>query len=244
MFSILQSEWYKLRKSKIISIVFVAPAIGFLVGLTSNLTMFDGLAVNQWLQSLLLMNGTYALLFLPLITGVLASVVCRYEHQAGGWKHLLALPVTRSKVFVSKYVLLLALVFAIQLLYLGSIYGVGMINGYTDPFPSGLIWKSIFGGWVATLPLLALQLWVSLIFKNFAAPLTINVIGTLPALLIVNSESFSPYYPWVQPFFMMYIEGDTNDLFFIPWDQFIVVVGGSFVLFFFGGLLYFQRKMF
>lgn len=43
------------------------------------------------------MNLTYALLFLPLITGVLASAICRYEHQAGGWKQLVSLPVTRMR---------------------------------------------------------------------------------------------------------------------------------------------------
>ena len=105
------------------------------------------------------MNLTYALLFLPLITGVLASAICRYEHQAGGWKQLLALPVTRGKVFIAKYVLIMLLVLVMQLLYFGAVYTVGMVKDYTDPFPMEIVWKSIFGGWVATFPLVALQLW-------------------------------------------------------------------------------------
>ncbi|WP_077623010.1 ABC transporter permease [Sediminibacillus massiliensis] len=240
MVSILQSEWYKLRKSKVASIILLGPLVGFFMGLTPNFV--DEAGMNEWIISLLTMNLTYALLFLPLITGVIASVMCRYEHQAGGWKQLLSLPVTRGKVFVAKYVLIMFLVFALQLLYLASIYGSGMIKGLTDPFPLEIIWKSILGGWIATFPLVALQLWMSILFKSFAAPLAVNVIFTLPSILAINSERFGPYYPWAQPFSMMYIGGDTGDVFFIPWDQLLTVVGGSFVLFFFGGLLYFQRK--
>lgn len=241
MRSILLSEWYKLRKSGILLILLIGPLIGLFIGITPNILNDEN--VNEWYISLLFMNLTYALLFLPLITGVLASIICRYEHQAGGWKQLLSLPVARGNVFTAKYILLMALVLFMQLLYLGSVYGVGMIKGFTDPFPIAIIWKSIFGGWVATFPLVALQLWMSILFKSFAAPFAVNVIFTLPSLLVVNSERFGPYYPWVQPFSMMYIGNHTDDVFFIPWDQLLSVVGGSFVLFFIGGYLYFQRKM-
>lgn len=241
MISILQSEWFKLRKSKILPILFAGPFIGLFIGLSGNFFNPE-VEINEWYLSLMVMNLTYALLFLPLITGVFASVICRYEHQAGGWKQLLALPVTRGKVFVAKYILLMLLVLFIQLLYLGSIYGVGIIKGYTDPFPLEIVLKSIFGGWVATFPLVALQLWLSIIWKSFAAPMAVNVIFTLPSILAVNSERFGPFYPWAQPFSMMYIGGDTSDVFFVPWEQLLIVVGGSFVLFFLGGYIHFQRK--
>jgi len=241
MISILQSEWYKLRKSKIMFIIFTGPLIGLFIGLTAELLYAD-VGVNEWYLSLLSMNLAYALLFLPLITGVLASVICRYEHQAGGWKQLLALPVTRGRVFTAKYVILMILVLVGQLLYLGAVYVVGMMKGFTDPFPIEIVWKSIFGGWVATFPLVALQLWMSILFKSFAAPFAVNVVFTLPAILAVNSERFGPYYPWAQPFSMMYIGGNTDDVFFVPWDQLLSVVGGSFILFFVGGYLYFRRK--
>lgn len=222
-----------------IPIIFAGPVMGLYIGIVSNIEGDFGL--NNWYISLMLMNFIYAILFLPLVSGILASIVCRYEHQAGGWKQLLALPVTRGKVFVAKYALIMLLILVMQLLYLCSIYVVGMVKGYTDPFPLDIFWRSIFGGWVATLPLVALQLWMSVAFKSFAAPFAVNVIFTLPSILVVNSERFAPYYPWVQPFEMMYI-GSPEDIFFVPWDQLLLVVGGSFVLFFIGGYLYFQRK--
>ncbi len=241
MLSIFRSEWFKLRKSKILSIIFVGPFVSMLIGLTANYFSGD-IEINEWYIILLMMNLTYALLFLPLITGVLASIVCRYEHQAGGWKQLLSLPVTRGRVYVAKYSLLMGLVFVIQVLYLCSVFTVGMIKGYSDPFPFNIIWKSIVGGWIATLPLVALQLWLSIMFKSFAAPFAVNVVFTLPTILAVNSERFGPYYPWAQPFSMMYIGGNLDDVFFVPWEQLLTVIGGSFLLFFLGGYLYFQWK--
>ncbi|MEQ6354776.1 ABC transporter permease [Lysinibacillus sp. M3] len=243
MWSILSAEWFKLRKSKMVPIILAGPIIGLFIGLTSNLeSNTQDLDVNPWYISLFSMNLTYALLFLPLIAGVLASLICRYEHQSGGWKQLLALPVTRGKVFAAKYVLIMILMMAMQLLYLCSIFAVGMIKGYTDPLPMEIVWKSIIGGWVATLPLVALQLWMSIMFKSFAAPFAVNVIFTLPSILAINSKTIGPYYPWAQPFSMMYVGGNTDDVFFVPWDQLLTVVGGGFLLFFLGGYLYFQRK--
>ncbi|MFD2657842.1 ABC transporter permease [Gracilibacillus thailandensis] len=241
MLAILHSEWFKLRKSKVTLILFVGPLIGLFIGLTGN-SLNVGEQMNQWYAPLFMMNFTYAILFLPLITGVLASVICRYEHQEGGWKQLLALPVTRGKVFLTKYLLLILLVLFMQILYLGAIYAVGTIEGFTDPFPLTIVWKSIIGGWVATMPLVALQLWLSILFKSFAAPFAVNVIFTLPTILVVNSERFGPYYPWAQPFSMMYVGGNTDDVFFIPWDQLLTVVGGGFLVFFLCGYIYFQRK--
>ena len=238
----LASEWYKFRKSGSLWALLAAPLMGFGGGLISGLDMLEGININQWYTPLFGAYLVYGLLFLPLITGVWAGLVCRYEHQAGGWKQLLAAPVTRGQVFVAKYAVIMLLVLVMQLLYLAALYAAGRVQEITDPFPLDIVWKSIFGGWVAVFPLAALQLWMSMMWKSFAAPFAVNVIFTLPSILVVNSERFGPYYPWSQPFSMMYIGGSTDDVFFIPWEQLLTVVGGSFVLFFLAGYIYFQRK--
>lgn len=238
MGAILQSEWSKLRKSIIASLLIVGPLIGLITGINAPLE----LKVKEWEQVLLYMNLIYALLFLPLISGVFASSICRYEHQAGGWKQLLSLPVTRGKIFIAKYVVIILLVLVIQILYLCALLAVGIIRGFEDPFPLELIWLSIIGGWFATFPLIALQLWMSIVFNSFAVPFAINVMLTLPSILIINSERLGPYYLWAQPFMMMYSGGNTDAEFSVPWEQFIAVLGGGFFLLFIGGFLYFQRK--
>lgn len=241
MLKIIHSEWYKLRKSSFVWALFVGPMLAFVVGLGISF-MGEDAGKYEWYVPLLGMNLIYALLFLPLITAVFAGLICRYEHQAGGWKQLLAMPVTRGQVFVAKYSIIMMLILVMQLIYLVAVFGVGMIKGFTEPFPLEIVWKCVIGGWIATFPLVALQLWLSLMWKSFAAPFAVNVVFTLPTILVVNSDKVSPYYPWAQPFSMMYIGGSQDDVFFVPWEQLLTVVGGSFVLFFLAGYLYFQRK--
>lgn|SRR5699024_321505 len=239
MLSILKSECYKLLKSKIILLVLVIPFIILPIGMIDSLDLED---LNQWYSKLITINLSYGLLVLPLITGVFAGIICRYEHQAGGWKQLLTLPVTRGRIYCAKYIVLVLLLLVMQILYPGSVYLIGIIEGITDPFPMDIVWKITFGGWIATFPLIALQLWMSTVFKSFAAPFAVNVIFTLPTLLIINSEKFGPYYPWAQPFLMMNIGGNIEELLFIPLEQLLIVVGGSFIVFFISGYIYFQRK--
>ncbi|QKY70733.1 ABC transporter permease [Lentibacillus sp. CBA3610] len=237
----LHSEWFKFRKSGMLPILLVSPLVGLMIGLMTNLSQIEA-GVNSWYLLLQFMILPYALLFLPLMTGVLAGIICRYEHQAGGWKQFLSLPVTRGNVFVAKYVLLMAAVLVMQLLFLAAVFFAGQMKGISDPFPIMIIWKSIFGGWVATMPLVALQLTLSILWKSFAAPFAVNVIFTLPSILAVNSETYGPYYPWGQPFLMMYAGGAQESVFFVPWEQVLTVVGGSLVIFFAAGWIYFQRK--
>lgn len=241
MAQILQAEWYKLRKSKISWVFVVGPLIALFSGLSATMVI-EKYEINEWYLTLMVMNFTYALLFLPLLTGVLAGLICRYEHQAGGWKQLLATPITRGQIFVAKYVILMAVILIIQLIYLVAVFAVGWIKGFSDPFPFAIIWKTILGGWLATFPLVALQLGLSVMWKSFAAPFAVNVVFTLPNIFAVNSDQFGPYYPWAQPFLMMYIGGGEGDTFFVPWEQVITVVGGSLVLFFVAGYMYFLRK--
>lgn len=241
MWSILQAEWYKLWKSKVVFIIFAGPLMSLLIGLLVQPDDFQ-MNPNEWFQSLFWMNFSYALLFLPLVTGVLASIICRYEHQTNSWKQLLVLPIHRGTVFFAKFSLLLIIAWVIQILFILAVWFVGVIKGFTDPFPKEIIWKTLFGGWIATFPLIALQFWLSILCKSFAVPFAVNVFFTLPSILAANSEQLGPYYPWAQPFLMMVVGAEEGNTFYVPWDQLVMVVGGSFLLFLIIGYWYFQRK--
>src|SRR5690625_1994906 len=123
LIKLLQTEWFKLRKTNIIVIILSAPLLVFLMGLTMDtFDRFGDMEVNKWIITVLMINLPYALLLLPLISGVVASLVCRYEHQADGWKQLLTLPVSRGNVFFTKYVVVIMIVLVIQMFYLVAIF--------------------------------------------------------------------------------------------------------------------------
>jgi len=239
--NLLQAEWYKLRKTNIVPFLLIGPLLVLAIAWSAGLDM-EGMEGSQYIYTSMVVNLVYAIMFLPLMTGVLTAIICRYEHQAGGWKQLFALPTSRGKVYVSKFIIIIGLTLIIQLLYALVLLYVGILKDYGEPFPMVLVVKSVLGGWVAMLPLIALQLWLSTMFKSFAAPFAVNVIFTIPTILVMNSAKIAPYYPWAQPFAMMYITEDKQDVFFVPWEQLLTVVGGSFVIFFAIGYTYLLRK--
>jgi hypothetical protein len=200
-------------------------------------------APHEWLLTLSYMVFVHGLLFLPLLTGVFSAFVCRYEHTGGGWKQLLAMPVSRGKVYLAKFLIVAGLLLTTQLLFAAGFIFAGIANGYEPSIPWEMIGTSILGGLVACLPLAALQLFVSAAWSSFAAPLAINVIFTLPNILVINSEDFGPYYPWAQPFLAMMpsAENDFGALNMSP-ETLLFVIAGSFLLFFASGFTYFLRK--
>ena len=233
---LVRSEWLKLRKTNIWLLIFVSPALASFIGFLSESEL-------GWLGTLGMMIPAHGLLFLPLLSGVFSAFVCRYEHQGNSWKQLLALPVSRRQVFLAKGFIVIVFLAFTQLLLLFGWVCVGTLKGFSGPFPWELMTKSIFGGLIASLPLAALQLWVSSAWASFAAPLALNVIMTIPNLLVVNSAKYGPWYPWSQPFLMMMPKtGDTFGVFYMPIETLVYVVLGSFVLFLSGGLLYFHKK--
>ncbi|WP_066296552.1 ABC transporter permease [Bacillus sp. FJAT-29937] len=237
---VLRSEFLKLRKSSIWLLIFISPVLASLTGLGEVSKDFPSF---KWEMTLSIMVFLHALIFLPLLTGVFSAFVCRFEHAGGGWKQLLSLPVSRGSVFVAKFIIVMGLLALTQVLFAGGLLLIGQLKGFEAAIPWKIIATSVIGGWVACMPLAALQLFVSTAWSSFAAPLAINVIFTLPNILIVNSEKFGPYYPWAQPFLLMMPgSGESFGALNVPLLTLLIVVIGSLFLFFASGFAYFQRK--
>ncbi|MUT66103.1 ABC transporter permease [Paenibacillus sp. NEAU-GSW1] len=235
------SERLKLAKSPIWLIVLISPLLSLLIGLFTNLEEVP--LEEQGRVLLSSMASLHAMLLMPIITGILSAFVCRYEHAGGGWKQLLSLPVSRTSLYLAKLTVVALLLLGSQLLFAGAAVVAFQYQGIPGGLPWGLILSSALSGWVACFPLAALQLWASTMWSSFAAPLAVNVMLTLPNILIVNSAKYGPFYPWAQPMLLMLSNG-TMDFgsFTVPFSTLLLTVGGSFAVFLLGGLIYFRRK--
>lgn len=101
---VFSTEWQKVRTTSVWVPLFAAPLVAVVIGMAMR-GMDQGSAPSG-LSWLLVFGGIvhiYAGLFLPLLAGILASLCCLTEHLAGGWKQLLALPVTRTAVYAAKF---------------------------------------------------------------------------------------------------------------------------------------------
>jgi len=242
MLRMLQSEWLKIRGVLIWLLIGVSPLLAALTGWINSMES-GGKDQSAWLIALAIMSALHAMLFLPLLTGIFSALVCRYEHASGGWKQLLSLPVSRSQVYMTKFIVIMMLIGLVQLLFLVLLLLIGTLLGFGNPIPWPHLLISAAGGWIACLPLAALQLAVSTAWASFAAPLAVNVIFTIPNMLIANSAEYGPYYPWVQPMLAMIPSGEmTFGAFNVSATTLFGIIGGSFLVFFVGGWTYFARK--
>ncbi|MGZ0131736.1 ABC transporter permease [Priestia megaterium] len=234
-------ESFKLFKTKAWTYLFVSPILIAIILFVGDQAMPSGRM--KWAMADALIANVHGLLFYPLIGGLVTSFICRYEHEAGGWKQLLYLPVTRTSVYGAKLITAAAFMGILQVLVLVVLLGVSMLKDYPSAVPLKMIAGNMLGGWVAVLPILAFMLAVSMACSSFGASLTVNVILTLPNLLVVNSERFGPWYPWTQPMYgMLGVTGKASWGLMLTTQNFLVVVISSFLLFGVAGLLYFQRK--
>lgn len=237
MLRMFRSEWLKIRRSVLWLLAIACPMLVFLLFLF--LLKNDG--SFPWSEALSIVSVVHAMLFLPLLTGVFAALICRYEHNGGGWKAMLAMPVSRTSIFVVKLGVIMLLLAFTQLLLFAALLIYGAAHGAGHSIPWRDLFVSFGGGWVACLPLAALQLFVSIALQSFAAPLAINVILTLPNMLVVNSEKYAPFDPWTQPMLAM-IPRSGNMAVDISPERLYLVVLVSFSLFFAAGWTYFSRK--
>lgn len=200
--NVLRTEWLKTRRSLVWIILLLGPLVVAIQGLIMNGSSPQA-GVNHWLWFYTISIIPYGMIFFPLLAGVLTAFLCRFEHLNGGWKLLLSSPVTKTQVYASKLLLTVFLLAITQIMVCVSTMVSGKIQGISDPIPWSVLTQCILGGWIAAIPIVTLQLWVSTIWGNFGGSLTLSVIFTLPVVVAVNIESLGKFYPWAYPMLAM-----------------------------------------
>ncbi len=232
MLSVLRVELMKMRWLLVGVVLVVGPALTLVLGDPMRLEweMYYSLAATQ-----------YAWLYYPLLAGVLSALVCRTEHVSGGWKSLLGLPVKRAHVYQAKLLIVVALLAVSQVIFLGTTFVGGSLKGVTGAFPWAVIGRSLLLGWLAVLPIAALQMWASTRWKAFGSALALNVVLTLPAIFAVQSDKVGPWYPWAQPFRAMLSGMSINDT-GVDLGVLAIIVVAGFVAALVGGMTSFARS--
>ncbi|RFP67068.1 hypothetical protein D0N36_00860 [Hymenobacter lapidiphilus] len=150
---------------------------------------------NPWPQYVGMSWQTASVLLLPLFVVLLSGLVVNLENR-GGWRQLLAQPVSRGAVFGSKLLLLLGLNALAQVLYVLLLLAVGVLLGWLRPelgFQNHSIsllpvLRMLGHTYVATLGILGIQYAVALAFRGFVGPLTVGIGSIVSALTLLRWE--------------------------------------------------------
>lgn len=204
MIKLIAVEFRKLRGSLALPLALTAPALPalliFLATATSRhnttwLMIYSGFVVPIW-----------NLLLFPMTIAAFTALLAQIEYRSKGWDHILALPIPRWQIFLSKTIVTFAVsatmpVLAIASGWLGATLG-GLISGH---IPLGMFpWKKLIITFAllqaASSIVIVVQVWIALRYASFVLPLMVGITGTLVAMAIALTRSTQAnWFPWVIP---------------------------------------------
>ncbi|MFT9816830.1 ABC transporter permease [Lysinibacillus sp. NPDC056185] len=110
---------------------------------------------------------------------ILTSFMASIENETNAWKQLIALPVSKLTVYLSKFTVLAILLFLSStiLMLMTLTYGIFLDLGDSTPYME--IAKFAYYPYFAALPILALQLWIASVCHNQGIPITVGIFGVI-----------------------------------------------------------------
>lgn len=247
MREVIIGDRIKFKRSKLLLIASLFPLFVFIMNFSDfyfrldfNREMAQELQTSEW--SFLVISCHWAMfIMVPLSITIFASKIVNIEHEANTWKILFALPISKYSIYLSKFIYLLVLCVFSATFIVGSLLFIGLSLDFNGPIPWELIFKQAFFPYIVSFPLLAFQLWISMVCQNQMIPISLGILFTLSGFFLQNIKWLFWVYPiWGTPIlpsdkFDAVITNTDLPLFFIM----SFVVG---ILFLISGMIHFSKR--
>lgn len=204
MMTEIRVEFGKLRGSLALLLLFLTPALPALLVALGMATSSRRPAWSSLTAGFVL--PLWSMFLLPMSLAAVTTLMAQIEYRGRSWDHLLTLPVPRATIFAAKTVVALCASFCMTLLATAfALSAAGVVGTATASPPAGSV--GLVGATAATaivavasLPLVAIQLWIAMRFANFVVPLAVGIGGTLVGLAASMTRSdHVDWFPWVLP---------------------------------------------
>lgn len=200
---LLRAEMMKTQWSIVILLVLLDTLINAAMGI-EQLGSLKEFFPPSWTSLYIHSVNLHSMFFYPLYCGIIASLLCMYEHRDGGWKLALGFPGPRSKLFFAKYILLIAILALVQVVFVLGYLAAGKLAQVPGSIPWGTLIYTGLGGWLGILPLAALQLIVSIKVRNFGASLALAIGYVVPNIVVTGFHSaIGAWLPFTIPYYVM-----------------------------------------
>lgn len=200
----LSAESLKLKRTLALGLAFLTPlSIGFLLVVMFAQMGPPGNEQDHWAG--LIQNGhvLWSLLMLPLFVTLQMGLLANVEHGNKAWKVLYAQPLPRWSIYAAKQLISLGLI-ALSMLVLIAVF---FISGkliqlfvpqfeFWKPFPWRTVALATAVSFGASWLIIAFHMWFSIRVPSFVASMAVGIVGTVAAVLVIQSGKYGPYYPW------------------------------------------------
>ncbi len=226
MIATLSAEWIKLKRTPVL---FLIAAIVFFcvfimtIGNYIDIHPLTQLNLNPWGRFRNIGHVLYTNFFICPFAVLLTSAFFFVEQRANAWKYLYTLPAGRGKIFISKTLTLIALLFstALLLVIFSTLSGYSLDYKYPEmefSYHSPELWNytsKLFHSSIAILGVIGIQTFLCFRFRNVFVPLGIGIgLFILGLVMGTTNQAQALYFPYSYPLlvfdFEMFNQSEIN----------------------------------
>lgn len=194
---LLKIEFMKVKRGKIILLIFIAPLLVVTSGVANLQRYFSPEYTNTWAAMFIQSALVYAYYLLPFSMIVVCVMIAGRETGNNGILKMLALPVSRYSLSAAKFCVLLFYLFMEMVVFLVTFVIAGTIaaanTGITETLPVMYVLKWSAGLFLTMLPCVAVMWAITVLFEKPLLSVGFNLLLVIPGVLAANTPLWIAY---------------------------------------------------
>jgi len=194
---LLKIEFMKVKRSKIIPLIFVAPLLVVASGIANLSSYFTPEYTNAWPAMFIQSALVYAYYLLPLSMVVVCVMIAGRETQNNGVLKMLALPVSRYALSLANFCVLMFYLLMEMVVFLAVFVVAGLVAtstmGITETLPILYLLKWCMGLFLTMLPGVAIMWAITVLFEKPLLSVGLNLLLVIPGVLVTNTPLWIIY---------------------------------------------------
>lgn len=194
---LLGIEFTKVKRSKIIPLIFVAPLLVVASGIANLSSYFTPEYTNAWPAMFIQSALVYAYYLLPFSMIVVCVMIAGRETQNNGILKMLAQPVSRYALSLAKFCVLMFYLLMEIVIFIAVFIAAGLIAtstmGITETLPVLYLLKWCAGLFLTMLPCVAAMWAITVLFEKPLLSVGLNLLLVIPGVLVANTPLWIAY---------------------------------------------------
>ncbi len=194
---LLKIEFRKVKRGKIIPLIFIAPLLVVASGVASLQNYFSPEYTDPWAAMFIQSALVYAYYLLPFSMIVVCVMIAGRETANNGILKMLALPVSRYALSAAKFCVLLFYLFMEMAVFLIVFVITGFLaasnTGITEALPLMYLLKWCAGLFFTMLPGAAAMWAITVLFEKPLLSVGLNLLLVIPGVLMANTSLWVIY---------------------------------------------------
>lgn len=196
-FELLRIEFMKVKRSKIVPLIFVAPLLVVASGVVNLSRYFTPEYTNAWPAMFIQSALVYAYYLLPFSMIVVCVMIAGRETRNNGILKMLALPVSRHALSIAKFCVLAFYLLMEMVVFLAVFVIAGTVAtttiGVTETLPIRYLLKWCVGLFLTMLPCVAIMWAITVLFEKLLLSVGLNLLLVIPGVLVANTPLWIAY---------------------------------------------------